>query len=188
MATNRTKESLEWMNLHNVFLRYNLKSYDREDRYYQKYLWDMERYLANRYNEIGNHEKDIELSSRIASEANQFPDSDLLAEKLTDLAVSYDRTLTSEGNIKAQPLVLKSIELLSSLPKNEKRTAKLLSNIDYLAGIYCLSSQYQESIDLINRYKEILEEPYDKNNELKVINILGWLSMLSAPELFNNRE
>ena len=175
-ALNRTKESVEWMNLHNDFLRYNMKSYDREDHYYQKYLWGMERYLANRYYDIGNNEKDIELSSRIVSEARQFPDSDLLAEKLTDLAYSYDRTLTSEGKVKAQPLVLESIELLSSLPSNENRTAKLLSNIDILAGNYCLSSQYQEAIDLINKHKEFLKVPYDKNHELEVINILGWLS------------
>ena len=175
-ALNRTKESLEWMNLHNDFLRYNLKSYDREDHFYQKYLWDMERYLANRYDDIGNHEKDIELSSRIVSEAKQFPDYDLLAEKLTDLALSYDRTLTSEGKAKAQPLVLESIELLSSLPRNEKRIVKLLDNIDILAGNYCLSSQYQEAIDLINKHKELLKEPYDKKYELEVINIMGWLS------------
>ena len=175
-AMNRTKESVEWMNLHNDFLRYNLKSYDREDHFYQKYLWGTERYLADRYYDIGNHEKDIELSSRIVSEARQSPDTDLLAEKLKDLAVSYDRTLTNEGNKKAQPLVLESINLLSSLPKNEERCKNLLQNIGYLAGIYNLSSQYQDAIGLIKKYNDLLEELNNKNYEHEVIMILYWLS------------
>ena len=70
--------------------------YSPNDSAMWKHLWVMERALANKYGETGNRAREIDLSKRIVQEAREYKDSFLLAEKLIDLAVSYDQTLSLE--------------------------------------------------------------------------------------------
>ena len=171
----KKETSIELYELHNKFLRNNLEFYLRTGMSID-YLWVMERFLANIYFDLGNRQKDIEISERIVNEARIHNDSLLLSEKLMDLGVSYERNHTLEGRNNSQPIFEESLNILTKLQINQDVDNKILRVLELLLGEYVLCGHYNKVIDLCSSYKDVLNKEYNSEGESLLIEILRWKS------------
>lgn len=161
--------SIELRELHNVFLRNNL-GHAVNDISLWNYLWVMERALANKYGEMGNHAMDIELSKRIVNETRQFA-PELLPSKLFDLGISYDDA-TEDGRIMAQKSYQDALEILDNQPNIGDVKTKL-KVIDQLLAQYVLNVQYDKALAIFDKYDSFLKG-CSKEYESLLMDILDW--------------
>lgn len=140
------------------------------------YLWSMERFLANKYAEKGNFQREIELSYRIVQEARESKDSLLLSKKLIDLGVSYEHDHTKEGREKAQRLFEESLDVLSKLPDSREKQNTILGALEFMAAEYVLCSQYNKAVELFDSYHQFLMKIDNKYDNEHLINVLSWKS------------
>ncbi len=169
------EKSLALYELHNRYIRNNLDFYLRTGLSID-YLWVMERYLANKYYDLGYRQKDIEISEQIVKDARIYNDSLLLSDKLIDLGVSYERDHTLEGRKNAQPFFEESLNILTELNNHQNVESRILQVLELLLGEYVLCGQYNKVIETCSLYKDILNKEYISTEESLLMEILRWKS------------
>lgn len=171
----KKQESIEIRNLHNKYIRENLNLYDTIGGISAKeYLWIMERTVALKYGELGNIEKDIEISSNIVDEARAYNDSILLAKKIEDLAVSYSTTHSLEGRRKAQSCYEEALNILMKTNQSKEVVDLELKIIGLLASEYVLCSDYNKAYTFFKQYDEFIREHDTKEEEDIILSVLEW--------------
>lgn len=173
--SGKIDESIKIRELHNNYIRKHIDFFI-ENGLSMNYLWVMERYLANRYYDIGDRQKDLDLSKLIVKEARLYGDSLLLSEKLVDLGVSYERDHTIQGRTEGRVYFEEALNILTKLQSALDVRNNIIRVLDFLLAEYVLCGQYRIVVDLCKTFQELLHYEADEAYEESLMNVLSWES------------